>query len=969
MTRKLFTFALALLAAASAWAQTTFTVDNLNYTVTDETANTVELTGYVSKPEGILEIPATVSYNSTTYSVTSIGDGAFYWCTALTQIIIPENITSIGDIAFSGCSALTGINIPNNVVNIGIQAFNQCSSLTHITIPNGVKKIGYTAFAHCTALEQVNIGNGVEYIGCMAFYNTALYNNKNNWANNVLYINNYLIQANTGISGDYTITDGTRVIADEAFMDCVELTGVTIPASVIGIGESSFAGCCNLVVLNVEAVIPPAIASNTFNGVHKDIQLNIPAGSEDLYKTDPNWQILFQIMDGKITGTCGDNLTWELIIETGTLTISGTGSMYDYGYDNPPTWSSLYSGYILIAILTEGIENIGNYAFYNCSALTEITIPDGVTSIGDAAFWNCSALMQITIPNSVTNLGSSAFGYCSALTQVTIPDGVTSIEYQTFTDCSALTEITIPDGVTNIGSRAFAWCSKLTQVNIPNSVEGIGDYAFNGCSALTQITIPDGVTNIGEEAFDNCDALMQVDIPNSVTSIGDNAFYSCSSLMQVTIGSGVTSIGKLAFEYCSSLTQVTWNAINCMDFSRYAGKYGPFYDSRSNITTFIFGDQVEHIPAYLCYGMDKLTQVTIPSSIISIGSEAFYDCSALTAVYYTGDVAGWCGITFTGSTSNPLYYAHNLYIDNTLVTRLNIPDGINKIKDYTFLGCNALRQATIPNSVTSIGNGAFAWCSKLTQVNIPNSVTSIGGGAFNGCSALTQVTIPNSVTSIGDGAFSGCSALTQVTIPNSVTSIGDDVFYSCSALMQVTIGNSVTSIGNSAFYNCSALTQVTIGNGVTSIGDLAFYNCSALTQVTIGNSVTSIGHYAFSGCSALAEMTVLATVPPTVGVDAFDGVSREIPVYVPAESLEDYWVAAVWEEFYYLQAMQTALQTPSMPESISVYGGLLHNPQGLPVSIYDMQGRMVYSGCAATVSQPAGVYVVLCAGASRKVLF
>ena len=661
----------ALLATMSAWAQTTFTVDNLKYTVTDETANTVELTGYETQPEGTLEIPATVTNSGTEYSVTSIGYAAFahcyalaqvnigngvksigrlafYWCTALTQIIIPENITSIEDAVFSGCSALTDINIPNNVTSIGIQAFNQCSSLTRITIPNGVKKIGYTAFAHCTALEQVNIGNGVEYIGCMAFYNTALYNNKNNWTNNVLYINNYLIQANTGISGDYTITDGTRVIADEAFMDCVELTGVTIPASVIGIGESSFAGCCNLVVLNVEALIPPAIASNTFNGVHKDIRLNIPAGSEDLYKADPNWQILFQIMDGKITGTCGDNLTWELIIETGTLTISGTGSMYDYGYDNPPTWSSLYSGYILIAILTEGIENIGNYAFYNCSALTEITIPDGVTSIGGSAFSGCSALTKITIPDGVTSIGGSAFSGCSALTKITIPDGVTSIEGQTFMDCSALTEITIPNSVTNFGFSAFA-----------------------NCSALTEITIPDGVTSI---------------------------------------------------EY------------------------------------------------------------------------------------------------------------------------------------QTFMGCSALTEITIPDGVTSIGYNAFVLCYALTQVNIPESVESIGD-------------------------------------------------------------------------------------------------------------------FAFSGCSALAEMTVLATVPPTVGGYTFEGVSRNIPVYVPAEALDAYQAAETWKEFNYLQDIQTALQTPAMPESISVYGGMLHNPQQLPVSLYDIQGRMVYSGTAATVSQPAGVYVVRCAGASRKVLF
>ena len=222
---------------------------------------------------------------------------------------------------------------------------------------------------------------------------------------------------------------------------------------------------------------------------------------------------------------------------------------------------------------------------------------------------------------------------------------------------------------------------------------------------------------------------------------------------------------------------------------------------------------------------------------------------------------------------------------------------------------------------------------------------------YNFNQGIKNISMPDGMTSIGNWAFYSCSSLTKVTIPGSVTSIGERAYLDCSALTQVNIPDGVESIGEYAFSRCSALTQVTIGNSVESIGNYAFYECSALTQVTIGNSVESIGNWAFSNCSALAEMTVLATVPPTVVINAFDGVSREIPVYVPAEALEDYQVASV------------------MPESIRVYGGMLHNPQGLPVSIYDTQGRMVYSGTAATVSQPAGVYVVLCAGASRKVLF
>ena len=173
---------------------------------------------------------------------------------------------------------------------------------------------------------------------------------------------------------------------------------------------------------------------------------------------------------------------------------------------------------------------------------------------------------------------------------------------------------------------------------------------------------------------------------------------------------------------------------------------------------------------YYCSG---LTSVTIPNSVTSIDNYAFEECSGLTSVYYTGDVAGWCGITFGSETfgsekANPLYYAHNLYINGSLVTDLVIPSGVTEIKDYAFKGATCLTSVTIPNSVTSIGESAFEDCSGLTSVTIPNSVTSIGDYAFFYCSGLTSVTIGNSVTSIGVQAFYGCSGLTEIYSHNHV---------------------------------------------------------------------------------------------------------------------------------------------------------------------------------------------------------
>ena len=227
------------------------------------------------------------------------------------------------------------------------------------------------------------------------------------------------------------------------------------------------------------------------------------------------------------------------------------------------------------------------------------------------------------------------------------------------------------------------------------------------------ITIPSTlggypVTSIGNYALYNCTNLTSVTIPNGVTSIGSSAFSGCSGLASVTIPGGVTSIGNYAFSGCSGLTSVT-----------------------------------------------------IPDSVTSIGDSAFDGCSGLTSVHIT-DIAKWCSISFGGFSANPLCYAHNLYLNGAEVTDLTIPDSVTSIRSYAFYGCSGLTSVTIPDSVTSIGDYAFYNCSGLTSVTIPDSVTSIGSYAFRGCSGLTSVTIPNSVTSIGSDAFYGCNAIARV---------------------------------------------------------------------------------------------------------------------------------------------------------------------------------------------------------------
>ena len=274
-----------------------------------------------------------------------------------------------------------------------------------------------------------------------------------------------------------------------------------------------------------------------------------------------------QVVDN---GTCGDNLIWQL---TGrgknlTLTISGTGAMYDYAFGNPPPWFP-ESKNIKTLVLPSRMTTIGNIAFYECSGLTSVTIPTFVMSIGEYAFCNCSGLIAInvnannqnfssdngvlftknktvliqyppkkktgsyTIPNGVRSIGEGAFGYCDALTSVTIPNSVTYIGESAFKYCSGLISVTIPNNVTFIGKWAFEYCSGLTSVTIPNSVTYIGGGAFRDCSGLTSVTIPNSVETIENWVFLNCTGLTSVTIPNSVTSIGHYAFSGCSGLTSV----------------------------------------------------------------------------------------------------------------------------------------------------------------------------------------------------------------------------------------------------------------------------------------------------------------------------------------------------------------------------------------------------------------------------------------------------
>ena len=896
MKRILLTTVIALLSMAGAMAQN-FDYQgsgnyNLKYSVNEDN-NTVTCMGMINKNDAgsaDLVIPETVENGGTTYSVTTIGERAFSWCSGLTgSLTIGDAVTSIGDYAFYKCSALTGsLTIPNSVTSIGDYAFFYCSGLTgSLTICDAVTSIGEDAFENCSGFTgSLTIGSSVDSIGKDAFLDCS------------------------GFTGSLTIPNSVESIGNWAFSDCSGFTGsLTIGSSVEGIGDYAFKDCSGLSLLSVLSTTPPTFGSDAFDMSYIKA-IYVPKGARTTYIDAEGWKDF--VDDCHFIEIGDDTEVISINVATaGTLSneldaigkhprvvthleLSGTLGTDDW-YLIKNNMTALYDldlseitnteipdeafrdSKIFHFAFPQGLISIGSSAFSGSNLIGELHLPNSVTAIGDDAFSYCSGFTgSLTIPNSVTSIGDYAFKDCSGFTgSLTIPNSVTSIGDYAFSWCSGFTgSLTIPNSVTSIGDRAFSWCRGFTgSLTIPNSVESIGDYAFCDCSGLTgTLTIGENVESIGANAFDDCSDISNVImLRETPPTVGDNAFANMAAGISVYvpaagIGTGDGKYGEVG---------ATWNGLLIKiptEGDTFSVTTDEGYELKYTVNA---GDTTVTLT-----GMNKETKapgeanLVIPATVsvgkslavTAIGDNAFKDCSG-----------------FTGT--------------------LTIGENVESIGKDAFSDCSGFTGSlAIPNSVTSIGNWAFGMCSGFTgSLTIGNAVTSIGDRVFYNCSGFTgSLTIPNSVESIGIGAFSGgCSGFTgTLTIGENVESIGEWAFSSCKGLTAINVDNANAnySSADGILYNKNKTTVIlcltgktgslTIPNTVTSIGDYAFYGCYGFTgTLTIGENVESIGEDAFDGCYNISGVTMLSVTPPTVGDNAFYGTRADIIVYVPAAGI------------------------------------------------------------------------------------
>ena len=542
------------------------------------------------------------------------------------------------------------------------------------------------------------------------------------------------------------------------------------------------------------------------------------------------------------TGKCGKNATWTL--QNGTLTIGGTGNIYNYESMKYP-WTQAAAS-IKRIVVGEGIRHIGNWAFENCNELKAVRLPSTLTSIGAGSFFFCWQLKKLTLPDGVKRIGDCAFERCKSIKEMVFPDSVKSLGDGVLFYCTSLKRVVLPQGITAIPASMFGRCGELKSIELPETIRSIGAGAFDNCCGLTAITFPENLQVIQGDAFLRT-GLRDVTLPASVRRVGAEAFGMSFDLKTLTILNPNCAIEFDRPDDCWHLVPETTilRGYVASTTEEYAKAFGLAFQS-----------------------IDRTDAL----------QERFGKCGK-NAEWRLKD--GTLTVSGKGKIYNYEEVSTPWYAVRERIQKVVVGNGITYIGTKAFYYCYNLKKVKLSDTVRRIGASAFAFCYSLRSINLPNGMSRIDDSAFERCEKIKEVVFPDSIQTLESNVLYQCYSLERVVLPKGLTEIPSGMFERCEALGSVELPETVKTIGAGAFDNCGSLTEIQLPDGLTLIGDAAFFR-TGLKQVTIPAKVKRIGTGAFSLSNDLQTLTILN---PNCKIMVSEYDSEEDRLIVPATTV------------------------------------------------------------------------------------
>ena len=752
---------------------------------TVETGTTGTVTWELNLETGVMTLSgegATANYKSGTDKAKSAP--WFDWMDDIKTIAVENGVTSLGERLFYGADNLVSVSLPESLKSVAEGVFRSCTKLETIAIPNSVTELARANFYQCKNLKLVSIGSGI------------------------------------------------TVIRDITFSKCAALEEVTFVGDNISFEKDAFAECNNLTKINFGGEITQwkALLSGDNTDLLKSTAITVHCTDGDYVfgSEDPP-------SDDKVkSGTCGENVAWELTGEDNNycLTITATNEknkIDNYSVGGTP-WNE-YLTQITSLVVEDGVKSLGDRLLYGATALQNISIPSSVTATGNGTFRGCTSLVTAEIPGAITTMADNLFYQCTALEQVTFGEGTTLVGKNAFNGCTVLQDITLPATITTIEKEAFRACSSLKSITIPNGVTTIGEGAFRACAKLESVDIPDSVTTLTRVAFFDCPVLDTVIIGKGITTIHDKQFSGCTALTTIHLAADTVTFEVNSLYNCNSLTEIRFGGtiaqwkevlqkpssadvpqlfstditVVCADGSYVYGqtKFGTelVFSVLNGILTLsgkgTMGDFTSASEVPWAEDAQNIHTLVIKNGVDRLGANALGGCTNLSSVHYMGSAQEWSDfLAKSGDGNGPLQSAElvlglsgtcgasgavkwTLSPDEKILTISGSGDmddyPSSKVTPWRY-SLGEIRSFQVENGVTSVGDFSLRYAIKLNTIEVADSVKRLGNYCFGGCVSLKEVSLPEGVQIIGAKAFSACSSLHTIHLPLTLTHIDMKAF-------------------------------------------------------------------------------------------------------------------------------------------------------------------------------------------------